>query len=154
VAVSAADEPLVRELGWPGLAAFPVPVLDLPTVFAAAAADGYEQAALLAADAPDLPGLMIAKLLRPLTTRPVAAAPDLGSASGLVGLAAVLPAPEWLPATGLDALTPQSLRKLSPQVTDVAPASGWHRLRGPADLDRLDPRLEGWDATRALLADR
>jgi hypothetical protein len=120
-------------------------------VFAAAHADGYEQAVLLAADAPDLPGLVIAKLLRPLTTRPVAAAPS-HSGTGLLGLAAALPAPSWLPATDLDSLSPQSLRRLSPQVTDVAPASGWHRLGSVADLDRLDPRLEGWDATRALLA--
>jgi hypothetical protein len=27
----------------------------------------------------------------------------------------------------------------------------WRRLRGPADLATLDPALEGWDATRALL---
>jgi hypothetical protein len=131
---------------------YAVPALDVPSVLAAAHADGYEQAVLLAADAPDLPGLVIAKLLRPLSTRPVAAAPDLARPAGLLGLAARLPAPSWLPATGLDEVTPQSLRTLSAQVTDVAPASGWHRLGSVADLDRLDPRLEGWDATRALLA--
>jgi hypothetical protein len=151
VAVRSSEAGLSRSVGWPGLHAYAVPVLDVPSVFAAAHADGYEQAVLLAADAPDLPGLVIAKLLRPLSTRPVAAAPSL-SGSGLLGLASVLPAPSWLPATDLDALSPQSLRRLSPQVTDVAPASGWHRLRSGADLDRLDPRLEGWDATRALLA--
>jgi len=151
VAVAADEAPLARQVGWPGLHAYAVPVLDAPSVFAAAHADGYEQAVLLAADAPDLPGLVIAKLLRPLSTRPVAAAPSM-SGFGLLGLASVLPAPSWLPATDLDSLSPQSLRRLSPQVTDVAPASGWHRLRSGADLDRLDPRLEGWDATRALLA--
>jgi hypothetical protein len=152
VAVRTAEAGLAREVGWPGLPSYAVPALDVPSVLAAAHADGYEQAVLLAADAPDLPGLVIAKLLRPLTTRPVAAAPDLSGPDGLLGLASVLPAPAWLPATGLDGLTPQSLRRLSPQVTDVAPASGWHRLRAPEDLARLDPRLEGWDATRALLA--
>jgi len=151
VAVRASEAGLARSVGWPGLRAYAVPVLDAPSVFAAAHADGYEQAVLLAADAPDLPGLVIAKLLRPLTTRPVAAAPS-HSGTGLLGLAAALPAPSWLPATDLDSLSPQSLRRLSPQVTDVAPASGWHRLGSMADLDRLDPRLEGWDATRALLA--
>jgi hypothetical protein len=44
-----------------------------------------------------------------------------------------------------------ALRKLAPALTDVAPGSAWHRLRGPDDLARLDPRLEGWEATRALL---
>jgi hypothetical protein len=152
VAVASAEAHLAREVGWPGLRGYVVPVLDIPSVLAAAADDGYEQAALLAADAPDLPGLTIAKLLRPLTTRPVAAAPDLASAAGLVGLAVRLPAPSWLPATTLDTPTPQSLRTLSPQVTDVAPANGWHRLGRVEDLGRLDPRLEGWDATRSLLA--
>jgi len=118
------------------------------------ARDGYEQAVLLAPDAPDLPGLTIAKLLRPLTTRPVAAAPDVGSDTGLLGLAAALPAPEWLTVAGLDDHTPQTLRRLAPQVTDVAPATGWHRIRTPADLGRLDPRLEGWDATRSILSGR
>jgi hypothetical protein len=151
VAVAVDEAPLAREVGWPGLHAYAVPVLDVPSVLAAAHADGYDQAVLLAADAPDLPGLVIAKLLRPLSTRPVAAAPDLSAPVGLLGLAATLPAPSWLPATGLDELTPQSLRRLSPQVTDVAPAAGWHRLGSSADLARLDPRLEGWDSTRSLL---
>lgn len=151
-AVAVSDPSLARQVGWPGLRSYVVPGLAAPAIFAAAAADGYDQAALLAADAPDLPGLVIAKLLRPLTTRPVAAAPNL-SGPGLLGLAARLPAPSWLPAEGLDGLTPQSLRRLAPQVTDVAPASGWHRLRSAEDLSRLDPRLEGWDATRTLLAD-
>jgi hypothetical protein len=31
----------------------------------------------------------------------------------------------------------------------VAPA--WRRLRGPDDLATLDPAVEGWDTTRALL---
>ena len=151
VAVTSADEPLLAELGWPGIKRYVLPDFAISSVFTILAADGYEQAVLLAADAPDLPGLVIAKLLRPLSTRPVAAAPDLSAPVGLLGLAATLPAPSWLPPTGLDELTPQSLRRLSPQVTDVAPAAGWHRLGTSADLARLDPRLEGWDSTRSLL---
>jgi hypothetical protein len=180
VAVRTADAGLLSQIGWPGLRSYVLPALDVVTVFAAVAADGYDQAALVAGDAPDLPGMLIAKLLRPLTTRPVAAAPAVGGPerdgegsgwpedlrpqdgeeagdpasfpAGLLGLSAALPAPGWLPRVGLDALTPQSLRKLAPRITDVAPAAGWHRLRGPADLGRLDPRLEGWDATRSLLS--
>jgi hypothetical protein len=56
-----------------------------------------------------------------------------------------------LPAAGLDDLTPQELRRLAPTAVDVAGTPGWHRLRGPDDLARLDPGLEGWDATRNLL---
>ncbi len=76
-------------------------VYDLPeptvnAAFAAAAADGFEQAAVIAADAPDVPGLVLGKLLRPLTTRPVAVAPAEREA-GLLGVASRLPAPDWLP---------------------------------------------------------
>jgi hypothetical protein len=81
----------------------------------------------------------------------MSAAPAQAGA-GLLGLASRLPAPAWLPSAGLDELTPQSLRRLAPRATDVAPAPGWHRLRGPDDVARLDPALEGWDATRSLLA--
>lgn len=150
IAVRVTDSSLVNEVGWPGLRSYALPDLFLGTVFEALAADGFEQAALVAADAPDLPGLLIAKLLRPLTSHPVAAAGAIGG-SGLLGVAATLPAPTWLPAAGLDELTPQSLRKHAPRASDVAAATGWHRLQGPDDLARLDPRLEGWDATRALL---
>ena len=157
VAVESADAELLTRVGWPGLRRYAVPALDVATVFAAVASDGFDQAVLLAGDAPDLPGMLIAKLLRPLTTRPIAAAPAVGShavdgSRGLFGLGAALPAPVWLPGAPLDLLTPQALRRLAPRATDVAPASGWHRLRSPEDLRRLDPRLEGWDATRALLS--
>jgi hypothetical protein len=151
VAIAADEASFAAEVGWPGLRSYVVPSLDVRSVLSAAAADGYEQAVALAADAPDLPGMIIAKLLRPLTTRPVAAAAATGG-DGLIGLAATLPPAVWLPAASLDGLTPQSLRRYAPQVTDVAPGTAWHRLREPADLARLDPRLEGWDATRALLS--
>lgn len=150
IAVAEPDRSLLKELGWPGLRSYVLPELDVRSVLAAAAEDGYEQAVVLAMDAPDLPGMVIAKLLRPLTTRPAAAASATGS-DALIGLSANLPAPAWIPAEPLDALTPQSLRRLAPAITDVAPANAWHRLRTPADLTRLDPRLEGWDNTRALL---
>ena len=154
MAVGVEDEAILTELGWPGLRSYVLPSLDVATVLGAAAADGYEQAVALVADAPDLPGMIIAKLLRPLTTRPVSAAPVIGVVEGLIGVGANLPVPGWLPAAPLDVLTPQALRRLAPAITDVAPATGWHRLLGPADLARLDPRLEGWEATRALLRDR
>lgn len=150
IAVAEADEALLADLGWPGLRAYVLPSLDVRSVFAAAAGDGYEQAVVLPMDAPDLPGMVIAKLLRPLTTRPAAAASATG-AEGLIGISANLPAPAWIPAASLAAMTPQSLRRLAPAITDVAPAANWHRLRTAADLSRLDPRLEGWDNTRALL---
>jgi hypothetical protein len=29
---------------------------------------------------------------------------------------------------------------------------GWHRMRSPESVHRLDPRLEGWDNVRLLLS--
>jgi hypothetical protein len=154
VAVRAEEARLLSQVGWPGLRGYALSALTVPEVLAAAAADGYAQAVLLAPDAPDLPGMLIGKLLRPLTTRPVAAAPAVGAERGLLGLAARLPAPAWLPVAGLDDLTAGDVRAAAPQPQEVALTAGWHRLRAPADLARLDPGLEGWDATRSLLSGR
>ncbi len=152
VAVAAAESALLAQVGWPGLPGYAVARLDVSSVFAAVAADGYQQAALLAADAPDLPGMLIAKLLRPLSSHPLAAAAQVGG-TGLLGLSAALPAPDWLPGEELDTLSLPQLRRRAPHAADVAAGTSWHRLRGPRDLARLDPRLEGWDATRALLGE-
>ncbi|MFC7480277.1 hypothetical protein ACFQX7_09825 [Luedemannella flava] len=87
----------------------------------------------------------------PLTTRLFAAAPAVDGGPGLLGVASRLPAPDWLPDAELDALDVLTVRRVAPQLTDVVSTAGWHRLRGPEVLAALDPRLEGWDATRALL---
>jgi hypothetical protein len=138
-------------LGWPGLRWYDAQVPAVTELLAAVGADGeFDQVALVAADAPDLPGLHIAKLLRPLTTRPVAIAPATDG-PGLLGLACRLPAPAWLPALPLDRLTVAEVRSAAPRAADVAVTAGWHRLRSAGTLDRLDPRLEGWDATRLAL---
>src|SRR5258705_13916600 len=105
IAVAESDRSLLKELGWPGLRSYVLPKLDVRSVLAAAAEDGYEQAVVLAMDAPDLPGMVIAKLLRPLTTRPTAAAAATGT-EGVIGFAANLPAPAWVPAEPRDGLTP------------------------------------------------
>jgi hypothetical protein len=142
---------LRSELGWPGLRWYDAPAPDVTEVLAVVAEDGsYDQVALVAADAPDLPGLHIAKLLRPLTTREVALAPATDG-PGLVGLACRLPVPAWLPAAPLDALDVATVRRSAPRPADVAVTAGWHRLRAPETLTRLDPRLEGWEATRLAL---
>ena len=145
VAVVPADRPLADALVWPGTRVYELPALTSDQLFGAAAAEGYDQAALIAPDAPDLPGILVGKLLRPLTSRPVSVAPAL--TGGLLGLASVLPVPAWLPVLDLDA-SPAEVRTAG----QVAPATGWHRLTGPEGLQRLDPGLEGWAATRALLS--
>jgi hypothetical protein len=148
IAVVPEDRPVAEAVAWPGTRIYELPVLTSDAIFAAAAGDGYEQAALIAPDAPDLPGMLVGKLLRPLSSRPVSVAPSL--TGGLLGLAARLPVPAWLPALDLDAGV-EDVRKAAPEPGQVGAGTGWHRLTGPAGLARLDPGLEGWEATRALL---
>lgn len=152
IAVVAEDRGLAEAVAWPGMPVYAVSALDLRSVFSAAAADGYAEAAVLAGDAPDLPGLVVGKLLRPLTTRTLAVAAAEGDGAGLLGVAARLPAPDWLAAMDLDSGSLAALRSAAPRPADVAAAPSWRRLRGPADLAGLDPGLEGWDATRTLLS--
>lgn len=150
IAASAGDRGLAEAVAWPDMPIYDLPAPTVTAALAAAAADGFDQAAVIAADAPDVPGLTIGKLLRPLTSRPVAVA-AAGPDGGLLGVAARLPAAAWLPEHDLDNGSAGLLRRAAPVPGDVAAAPAWRRLRGPADLHRLDPAVEGWEATRALL---
>ena len=152
LAVAEPDRPLATAVAWPSMRVYVLPTLTIGNVLAAAASDGYEQAAVLAGDAPDLPGMMIAKLLRPLTTRPAAAAADAAATSGLLGVASRLPAPAWLSGIDLDDSTVATVRSAAPDATDVIGTPGWHRLRTATSVERLDPELDGWEATRAILS--
>ena len=149
VAAADADQGLAEAIVWPGMPVYTMSALTVGGILAAAAADGYEEAAVLAPDAPDLPAMLIGKLLRPLTSRPLAVAPAL--TGGLLGLAARLPAPQWLPDLDLNA-DAEAVKAAAPRPGQVAVVPGWHRLDGPDGLARLDPGLEGWEATRALLS--
>jgi hypothetical protein len=202
----------MAEFAWPG-----TPVLRLKPADDAGlglvgqtlhglAALGAQQGVVLAADAPDLPALLIGKLLRALGTAPRPPAPSGGPSSragmsggsggpssragtaggsggpsprigtagvevavcpaeggGLVALAAWLPPAGWVAGLGsagqpgdrwielddLDAVG--RLRRGAPRRGALQLVPGWHRLRSPADVGRLDPGLEGWPATRAVL---
>lgn len=141
---------------WPGTAVLELPPTGDPVAagLAALAERGYDEGAVLAPDAPDLPGLLVAKPFSALTGAAVGAVPAAGG--GLVLLAARLPAPDWLP-TGLGLDTPHAveiLRSAAPARRDLSVTPGWHRLRTRADLAALDPGLEGWETTRALLSGR
>ncbi|MFI5843525.1 hypothetical protein ACIA8K_27855 [Catenuloplanes sp. NPDC051500] len=150
IACTEADLGLAEAISWPGMPVYRVRSLSAGEIFAAAAGDGYEQVALVAADAPNLPGLTVGKLLRPLTTRPLAIArADAGP--GLVGVAARVPVPPWLPDFDLDGGDPAVLRKAAERPEHVGSAPEWRRMRTPDDLHALDPAVEGWDVTRALL---
>jgi hypothetical protein len=138
---------------WPGTAI--VRAATPGAAFAALHGMGADQAALIAPDTPDLPSLLIGKLLRALGGAPAAATP--AEDGGLVALAARLPLPDWLAAAleTVDLDTADALGRLraaAPRPGLVPTGPGWHRLRTPADLAFLDPGLEGWENTRALLA--
>jgi hypothetical protein len=143
------DQGLAESIVWPGMPVYRLPSLGVRTILSAAAEDGYDQAAVIAPDAPDLPAMLIGKLLRPLSSRPLAVAPAV--TGGLLGLAAQLPAPDWLPDVDL-AADAEVVRAAAPRPGLVAVTPGWHRLDGPDGLSRLDPGLEGWEATRQLLS--
>ena len=126
-------------LVWPG-----TPVLRAAgpaDALGQAHAAGAAVAVLVAGDAPDLPPLLLGKVFSALSaahpSTQVAVTPCQGG--GLVAFAARLP---YAGAVDLDAPSPEG----------AARGPGWHRLRVPSDVHRLDPGLEGWDATRALLS--
>jgi hypothetical protein len=150
IAATAADLDLAREIAWPGMPIYEVRTATVLPVLQAAEKDGFDQAAVLAADAADVPGMILGKLLRPLSSKPVAVAPT-GQASGLLAVAAHLPVPPWLADVDLDTATPMTVRKTAPQPSLVESTAEWRRLRGPYDLATLDPALEGWENTRAIL---
>ncbi|HVE62277.1 MAG TPA: DUF2064 domain-containing protein [Mycobacteriales bacterium] len=160
VAVAApVDAEAVRALTWPGtpivrLPAGLDPALHLVTTLDALGALGAELAVVLAADAPDLPGMLVGKLFSALEDAPLAVSPARGG--GLCGLGARLPLPEWLRAARIDLDQADALDRLhaAAPAGGVVVGPGWHRLRSPTDIRHLDASLEGWDATRALLSGR
>ncbi|WP_207401186.1 hypothetical protein [Actinomadura roseirufa] len=161
------DQPDAEAVTWPG-----TPIIrarGLAAAFAALHALGAGEAALVAPDAPDLPPLLIGKLFRALGSAPAAACRDVRG-DGLVALAARLPLPGWLAAVldGTDAAAragtasmgavdlevPDALARLraaAPRPGLVPQGPAWHRIRSAADIRLLDPGLEGWENTRALL---
>jgi hypothetical protein len=142
----------ITDVTWPGMPV--VQVAADPTacdVLDALAAIGADEGGLVCADAPDLPALLLGKLHSALTSAEVAVCPaDDGR---LVALAARLPVPDWLRASGVTVDDTDAVRRLRTQAPRRAlhVGPGWHRIRGPQDRALLDPGLEGWDATRVVL---
>jgi len=150
IAAVGADLPIAAKIGWPSMPVYEVKRASPRAALEAAAGGEHDKAAVIFADAPDLPAMLVGKLLRPLTTREVAIAPALDG--GLLGVAARLPVPDWLPDLDGQHGDVAQARAAAPKPTMVASTPAWHRLRAPLDLHRLDPALDGWDATRALLS--
>lgn len=139
----------VAALTWPGTPVFAVdpanPVLDAVEQAGPAAA-----VVAVSYDVPDLPGLLIGKLFRALSTADLAVCPSEDGSLAAIGVNR--PPADWVAAATPTFDTQLAdLDQLKPRRHAIAVGPGWHRLRSNADLARLDPGLEGWDATRSLL---
>jgi len=150
IACVPADRELADEIAWPGMRVWEVPTATIRPVFEAANADGFDQAAIVAADAPDVPGMVLGKLLQPLDAKTLAVAPG-GPGGGALGVAARLPLAPWVADVGLDEATAQMLRRGAPEASEVTTTAAWRRVRGAQELSTLDMGLEGWENTRAVL---
>lgn len=143
--ILSAGVPGLEDIAWPG-----TPVLPIASpADAFAALPQEEEAVIVSADAPDLPPLLIGKLFRELGRAHLAVCPAEGG--GAVAVAARLPVPEWAAPDLDESDVVAAMRRRAPGPRMVATGPGWHRLRKPQDVARLDPGLEGWDNTRALL---
>ena len=155
LAVPAGAPDDVTSVTWPGM-----PVVTLPAAAGvvavlealAAAVPDAEEVGVVSPDVPDLPVLLLGKLHSALTSAQVAVCP--AESGGLVGLVARLPVADWLREAEVQLDEAEALSRLRsaapPRSLFVGP--GWHRIRSDADLALLDPGLEGWENTRALLA--
>jgi hypothetical protein len=146
-----AGPPQMAELLWPGAWHLPdgLSVLELARRVTGRA----DELVVLTADAPDLPGLVLAKIFRVLHRVDLAVAPQRNGV-GCVAIGVALPPRDWLTEDVLDLERSPVARLPSDRAgrSRWALAPAWHRLRGPDDLACLDPGLEGWEQTRALLA--
>lgn len=139
----------VQELLWPGaLLLADQPLAEL----AERLTPEVDELVVVPADVPDLPGLVLAKTFKVLHRSDVVVAPARNG-PGCVALGLRLPLAPWLVRELLDLDDDLSARlpAAAPGRSSFALAPDWHRLRRPADLTRLDPGLEGWEETRALL---
>lgn len=152
VAVTGGDETAVAQvaaLTWPETPVYSVdsarPVLDAIEQAGPAAA-----VVAVSYDVPDLPGLLIGKLFRALSSADLAVTPAEDGSLAAIGVS--LPLAPWITAAAPTFDTQLAdLEHLKPRRHAIATGPGWHRLRSAADIARLDPGLEGWDATRSLL---
>jgi hypothetical protein len=146
-----AGPPRVAELLWPGAWHLPdgLGVLELAHRMTGL----VEELVVLTADVPDLPGLVLAKIFRVLHRLDLVVAPQRNG-MGCVAIGIALPPRDWLTEDLLDLERNPAAQLPSGRAErrrwTLAPA--WHRLRRPDDLAYLDPGLEGWEQTRALLA--
>lgn len=144
-----------EELLWPDSVLIPADTVRGVVDWAADWADSrFATVVVVPADVPDLPQLVIAKVFKALIRARVCVAPERGGA-GAVAIGVRLPWPPWLPTDLAFDVDPYvDLVRRAPDRRRLARGPDWHRLRTPGAIDRLDPGLEGWEETRALLAGR
>jgi hypothetical protein len=141
----------VAELLWPGALHLPADIA-VPAIADQLSSDA-DELVVVPADAPDLPGLVLAKLFKVLHRSDIGIAPEHGG-SGCAAIGVSLPLANWIPdnAFDLDQNPFARLSAIAPRRSRCTLTPTWHRLRTPADVARLDYGLEGWEETRALLA--
>jgi hypothetical protein len=143
----------VAELLWPGALHLPADITV--SAIARQLSSEADELVVVPADVPDLPGLVLAKLFKVLHRTDIAIAPEHGG-SGCVAIGVSLPLADWIPedAIDLDRNPFARLSAIAPRRSRCTLTPTWHRLRTPADVAQLDPSLEGWEETRALLSGR
>jgi hypothetical protein len=113
---------------------------------------GLTELIMITGDVPDLPEMIVAKIAKALARADLALAPELGG-DGLAAVGVRLPWPVWLTGdVDLDHDPYEQLSELAPRRNLVVHTPGWHRLRRPDSVHRLDPGLEGWENVRLLLS--
>ncbi|TMR94300.1 hypothetical protein [Nonomuraea basaltis] len=142
--------PGLDEIVWPGTEV--ITIQDDEPLKAVLGRLKADQAAVISGDAPDMPPLLVGKLFRELGRAEIAICP--AENGGAVAMACALPAPAWADPDLDDENVVTTLRAQAPGSRRVATTPGWHRLRTRDDVGRLDPGLEGWDNTRALIRAR
>jgi hypothetical protein len=140
----------IRDLLWPGDRWWPanLGVSDL----AMDVAGDIDKLVVIPADVPDLPALVLAKVFRALQRTDLVIAPERRS-SGCVAIGVSIPLAAWIPADlDLDSNPIARLQEAAPRRNRYTMAPAWHRMRTQTAVERLDPGLEGWEETRALLS--
>lgn len=141
----------LEEMLWPGDLRLDG-ALTIREIAAELTAD-FDELVIVPGDAPDLPGLVLAKIFKVLHRVDLAISPQRGGPTGAVAIGIRLPVADWIKKTflDLDLVDLVAVAEAAPARNLTATTPDWHRLRIPANFDRLDPKLEGWDETRALL---
>ena len=141
----------ISDLLWPGDRSWSADI-TVPDLAVAVSGD-IDELVVVPADTPDLPALVLAKVFKALQRADIVIAPE-HAGGGCVAIGLALPMAGWIPASALDldGASISQLQAAAPRRNRWALAPEWHRVRTPISVHQLDPGLEGWEQTRALLS--